>query len=84
MYSTRVKYRTTGTMLIKTKLAPPTMVRKSAASPNLALPRTILKRTWQEGKELLMNAHNVTSCGAALRMTFSKYKLLCRTALENK
>lgn len=34
-----------GTQLTNTKLALPTMLRKSAASPNLALPRTILKRT---------------------------------------
>lgn len=45
MYSTRVKYKMTGTKLMKTKLALPTMLRKSAASPNLALPRTILKST---------------------------------------
>lgn len=46
MCSTCVKYKITGTKLMNTKLALPTMLRKSAASPNLALPRTILKSTW--------------------------------------
>lgn len=36
---------------MNTKLALPTMLRKSAASPNLALPRTILKSTWGVNKE---------------------------------
>ena len=49
--STWVKYRMTGTKLMKTKLALPTMLRKSAASPNLALPRTILKSTWGQGRQ---------------------------------
>lgn len=51
MCSTCVKYKIIGTKLINTKLALPTMLRKSAASPNLALPRTILKSTWGVNKE---------------------------------
>lgn len=51
MCSTCVKYKITGTKLMNTKLALPTMLRKSAASPNLALPRTILKSTWGVNKE---------------------------------
>lgn len=39
---------------MKTKLALPTTLRNSAASPNLALPRTILKSTWgQRGRRVL-------------------------------
>lgn len=51
MCSTCVTYKITGTKLMNTKLALPTMLRKSAASPNLALPRTILKSTWGVNKE---------------------------------
>lgn len=44
--SAPVRSRISGTMLIKTKLAPPRMVRYTAASPSFALPRTSLNRTW--------------------------------------
>lgn len=44
------------------------MLRKSAASPNLALPRTILKSTWREvGRRLMKRTFNECTESAPLR-----------------
>lgn len=50
---------------MKTKLAPPTILRNRAASPNLALPRTSLKSTCLRTQvNRLMNGSNQSSTAA--------------------